>query len=60
MRSGLLPMHEWKLRQEASRAGRGWAMRRQLRFRAVESAALVFAYFWYNPNVHAVLARVLF
>jgi hypothetical protein len=60
MRSSLLPMHEWKLRQEASQAGRGWAMKRQWRFRAVESAALVFAYFWYNANVHAVLTRVLF
>ena len=60
MRSGLLPMHVWKLRQEASKAGRGWAMKRQWRFRAIESAALVFAYFWYNANVHAVLARVLF
>jgi hypothetical protein len=35
-------------------------MKRQLRFRAVESAALVFAYFWYNANIHTVLARVLF
>jgi hypothetical protein len=35
-------------------------MKRQWRFRSVESAALVFAYFWYNANVHAVLARVLF
>jgi len=35
-------------------------MKRQWRFRAAESAALVFAYFWYNASVHAVLARVLF
>jgi hypothetical protein len=35
-------------------------MKRQWRFRAVESAVLVFAYFWYNANVHAVLARILF
>jgi len=35
-------------------------MKRQWRFRAAESAALVFAYFWYNANIHAVLARVLF
>lgn len=60
MRSSLLPMHEWKLRQEASKAGRGWAMKRQWWFRVVKSAALVFAYFWYNANVHTLLARVLF
>jgi hypothetical protein len=35
-------------------------MKRQWRFRAIESAALVLAYFWYNANLHAPLARVLF
>jgi hypothetical protein len=34
-------------------------MKRQWWFRAVESAGLVFAYFWYNANVHAVLAKIL-
>ena len=34
-------------------------MNRQWRFRTVESASLVFAYFWYNANVHAVLAKLL-
>ena len=27
-------------------------MKRQWRFRVIESAGLVFAYFWYNANVH--------
>jgi hypothetical protein len=34
-------------------------MKKQWRFQVVESAGLVFAYFWYNANVHAVLAKIL-
>jgi hypothetical protein len=34
-------------------------MKRQWRFRVVESAGLVFASVWYNANVHAVLAKIL-
>jgi len=34
-------------------------MKRQWRFRAVESTVLVLGYFWYNANLHAVIARIL-
>ena len=34
-------------------------MKRQWWFRVVESAGLVFAYFWYNANVPALMARIL-
>ena len=59
MRNSLLPMHVWKLRQEARSWGDFRVMKRQWRFRVIESAGLVFAYFWYNANVHAVLAKIL-
>jgi hypothetical protein len=28
-------------------------------FRAVESAAMLFGYFWYNTSIHTVVARIL-
>lgn len=34
-------------------------MKKQWWFRAVESTALVFGYFWYNANIHVVVTRVL-
>ena len=34
-------------------------MKRQWRFQVVESAGLVFAYFWYSANVPALVARIL-
>jgi hypothetical protein len=59
MRNSLLPVRVWKLRQEARNRGVCRIMKRRWRFRVVESAGLVFAYFWYNANVHAVLAKIL-
>ena len=34
-------------------------MKKQLRFRAIESTSVVLAYFWYNANLHAVVAKLL-
>jgi hypothetical protein len=34
-------------------------MKKKWWFRAAEVTALVFGYFWYNANVHSVVARVL-
>jgi hypothetical protein len=34
-------------------------MKKQWRFRAIESTILVCSYFWYNANIHAVLARII-
>src|SRR5436305_153194 len=59
LRNSLLPMHVWKLRPEARRRGVFRAMKRQWCFRVIESAGLVFGYFWYNGNVHSVLAKLL-
>jgi hypothetical protein len=34
-------------------------MKKQLRFRAVESTSVVLAYFWYNASLHAIVAKLL-